>query len=220
MFIAIHSVLRAAKMCLERFWCLKRHGAAPLQASYSEQSGSKRQNSSHKSRFLIDLDGVLVLYLHLHTCSAGQNFELGAKTMFQSSILHLKDQGTAEERLWRAVITKSLEEWICGPLSFSRKAEQFLFEDNRDFKAVCSSAGMDPIRLRKRLKAIRARGVQKENIPFRVRTNKRFGFPQATGLRKAPSESNVPAGGQPLSQFVPVVLPAAPSEQLEREPRR
>jgi hypothetical protein len=99
--------------------------------------------------------------------------------MFKSSILHIQDRGTAEERLWRAVITKSLEEWICGPLSFSRKAEQFLFEDKRDFKAVCSSAGMDPIRLRKRLETIRARGIQKENIPFRVRTQKRLQLPQS-----------------------------------------
>jgi hypothetical protein len=60
--------------------------------------------------------------------------------MFKSSMLQIHDKGTAEERLWRAVITKTLEEWMCGPLSFSRKAEQFLFDDNKDFKAVCSSA--------------------------------------------------------------------------------
>jgi hypothetical protein len=105
-------------------------------------------------------------------------FHLGAENMFKSSILQINDRGTAEERLWRAVITKSLEEWMCGPLSFSRKAEQFLFDDNNDFKAVCSSAGMDPERLRKRLKTIRARGIQKENIPFRVRTQKRLSLPQ------------------------------------------
>ena len=98
--------------------------------------------------------------------------------MLKSSLLLFNDRGTAEERLWRAVITKTLEEWICGPLSFSRKAEQFLFQDNHDFKAVCSSAGMDPERLRKRLKTIRARGIQKENIPFRVRTHKRLSLPQ------------------------------------------
>ena len=98
--------------------------------------------------------------------------------MFKSSLLQIQDRGTAEERLWRAVITKTLEEWMCGPLSFSRKAEQFLFDDNHDFKAVCSSAGMDPERLRKRLKTLRDRGIQKENIPFRVRTNKKLSFQQ------------------------------------------
>ena len=106
--------------------------------------------------------------------------------MFKSSLLHIQDHGTAEERLWRAVITKTLEEWICGPLSFSRKAEQFLFDDNADFKAVCSSAGMDPERLRKRLKTIRARGIEKENIPFRVRATKRLPLaPTVTWSQKA-----------------------------------
>jgi len=93
--------------------------------------------------------------------------------MFKSSLLQFQERGTAEEKLWRAVITKSLEEWICGPLSFSRKAEQFLFEDKNDFQAVCSSAGMDADRLRNRLKTLRARGIQKESIPFRARTQKR-----------------------------------------------
>jgi len=93
--------------------------------------------------------------------------------MFKSSLLQFHERGTAEEKLWRAVITKSLEEWICGPLSFSRKAEEFLFEDNHDFQAVCSSAGMDADRLRNRLKTLRARGIQKDSMPFRARTQKR-----------------------------------------------
>ena len=101
--------------------------------------------------------------------------------MLKSSLLLFQDQGTAEERLWRAVIAKTLEEWICGPLSFSRKAEQFLFQDNHDFKAVCSSAGMDPDRLRSRLRTIRARGFQKENIPFGARAAKKLGLSQPAG---------------------------------------
>jgi hypothetical protein len=144
----------------------------------SEQNDANRRQSFGNPPFLLGFDRAVVLYLHTLPHSAEQNFELGAKTMFKSSILHIQDQGTAEERLWRAVITKTLEEWMCGPLSFSRKAEQFLFEDKKDFKAVCSSAGMDPERLRKRLMTIRARGIQKENIPFRVRTQKRLSLPQ------------------------------------------
>lgn len=144
----------------------------------SEQCATNRRKSFVNPPFLFGFDRAVVLYLHIPPHSAEQKFELGAKTMFKSSILHIQDQGTAEERLWRAVITKTLEEWMCGPLSFSRKAEQFLFEDKKDFKAVCSSAGMDPERLRKRLMTIRARGIQKENIPFRVRTQKRLSLPQ------------------------------------------
>jgi hypothetical protein len=128
--------------------------------------------------FPSEFDGVMVLYLHIPVHSAEYKFELGAKIMFKSSFLHIQDRGTAEERLWRAVITKTLEEWMCGPLSFSRKAEQFLFDDNKDFRAVCSSAGMDPERLRKRLKTLRARGIQKEIVPFRLRTQKKLSLPQ------------------------------------------
>jgi hypothetical protein len=110
-------------------------------------------------------------------CSSEYKFELGAINMFESSLLSIHDRATAEERLWRAVITKTLEEWICGPLTFSRKAEQFLFDDNNDFKAVCSSAGMDPDRLRRRLKTIRARGIQKESLSFRA-LHKKISLPQ------------------------------------------
>jgi hypothetical protein len=74
------------------------------------------------------------------------------------------DRTTAEERLWRAVIARTLEEWVRGPLSFSRKAEQFLFNDNRDFQTVCSSAGMDPGYLRTRLQTIRARLMQEHKL--------------------------------------------------------
>lgn len=115
--------------------------------------------------------------LHIESCSSEYKFELGAINMFESSLLSIHDRATAEERLWRAVITKTLEEWICGPLTFSRKAEQFLFDDNNDFKAVCSSAGMDPDRLRRRLKTIRARGIQKESLSFRA-LHKKISLPR------------------------------------------
>ena len=83
--------------------------------------------------------------------------------MFQSSGFQNQERGTAEERLWRAVIAKTLEEWVRGPLRYSRKAEEFLFHDDKDFKSVCSSAGMDPRNLRERLRSIRARVMQKES---------------------------------------------------------
>src|SRR5579863_2352037 len=93
--------------------------------------------------------------------------------MFESSVFGNRDYGTAEEKLWRAVIARTLEEWVRGPLSYSRKAEEFLFNDNKDFLAVCSSAGMDPGNLRKRLLSIRARGMQKEIGPLRSRKHKK-----------------------------------------------
>src|SRR6202158_3827273 len=81
--------------------------------------------------------------------------------MFESSVFQDRNGGTAEERLWRAVIAKTLEEWVRGPLRYSRIAEEFLFHDKKDFLSVCSSAGMDPLRLRKKLESIRTRGLQK-----------------------------------------------------------
>jgi hypothetical protein len=83
--------------------------------------------------------------------------------MFESSVLQNRNCGTAEERLWRAVITKTLEEWVRGPLRYSRIAEEFLFHDDKDFQSVCSSAGMDPHRLRKKLQSIRVLVLQKAN---------------------------------------------------------
>jgi hypothetical protein len=81
--------------------------------------------------------------------------------MFESSDSQNPNRATAEERLWRAVIAKTLEEWVRGPLRYSRIAEEFLFHDNKDFQSVCSSAGMDPRNLRERLRSIRARIGQK-----------------------------------------------------------
>jgi hypothetical protein len=89
--------------------------------------------------------------------------------MFENSGPGNDHQESPEERLWRAVIARTLEEWVRGPLRYSRNAEQYLFDDNRDFLAVCSSAGIDPGNLRRRLLSIRARGLQKmmNQIPGR-----------------------------------------------------
>jgi hypothetical protein len=60
-----------------------------------------------------------------------------------------------EARLWQAVIVKTIEEWISGPLRRRRDAEKFLFSDNTDFRLVCQSAGMDAESLRTRLAKLR-----------------------------------------------------------------
>jgi hypothetical protein len=97
----------------------------------------------------------------------------GASFMFESAAYRNGDRGTAEEKLWRAVIARTLEEWVSGPLGRSRKAEQFLFDDDKDFRAVCSSAGLDPGNLRNRLESLRARGIQKEFSQLRFRGQKK-----------------------------------------------
>ncbi len=72
-------------------------------------------------------------------------------TMFQSAEV----EESAVQKLWRAVIASTVEEWVSGPLRQKREAEQFLFSDNQDFQTVCFSAGIDPENLRARLEKIR-----------------------------------------------------------------
>jgi hypothetical protein len=66
---------------------------------------------------------------------------------------------TAEQKLWRAVIASTVEEWVSGPLRQKRAAEQFLFSDNQDYRTVCYSAGINPENLRGRLEKIRSRQI-------------------------------------------------------------
>ena len=61
----------------------------------------------------------------------------------------------AVQRLWRAVIASTVEEWVSGPLRQRRAAEQFLFHDSEDYRTVCYSAGINPADLRQRLEKIR-----------------------------------------------------------------
>jgi hypothetical protein len=56
-----------------------------------------------------------------------------------------------EKRLWQAVIVTTIQEWLTGPLRSKRKAEEYLFQDQKDFPVVCQSAGMDAERLRSKL---------------------------------------------------------------------
>jgi len=62
-----------------------------------------------------------------------------------------------EVRLWQAVLVRTIQEWVSGPLRQQLQAEHYLFHDNTDFPRVCQSAGLDPDDLRARLKRIRSR---------------------------------------------------------------
>ena len=68
-------------------------------------------------------------------------------------------ENTPETVLWRAVIARTIQEWISGPLRRQREAEQYLFDDNSDFRLVCQSAGMDSGQLRSRLARLRGRAI-------------------------------------------------------------
>jgi hypothetical protein len=64
-----------------------------------------------------------------------------------------------ETRLWRAVVARTIQEWISGPLRRKREAEQYLFDDKRDFRFVCGSAGIDSVELRARLARLRGHAI-------------------------------------------------------------
>jgi len=77
--------------------------------------------------------------------------------MSETMVQLCEDPQIAEQKLWRAVIARTVGEWILGPLHRQREAEHFLFHDEDDFRTVCFSAGMNPSYLRDRLKKFRAR---------------------------------------------------------------
>jgi hypothetical protein len=66
------------------------------------------------------------------------------------------DQGSANQKIWLAVIESAIAEWVRGPMRHKHKAERFLFQDENDFPFVCRSAGLNPECVRETLWAIRA----------------------------------------------------------------
>jgi hypothetical protein len=66
------------------------------------------------------------------------------------------NQGSANQRLWLAVIESAIAEWMRGPMRHKHKADYFLFQDEEDFPFVCRSAGLNPEYVRETLWAIRA----------------------------------------------------------------
>jgi len=77
--------------------------------------------------------------------------------MSETLVGNLEIEDTAVQKLWRAVIVSTVQEWVSGPLRKQREAEQFLFDDNKDYQTVCYSAGLNPGDLRSRLEKIRSR---------------------------------------------------------------
>jgi hypothetical protein len=71
----------------------------------------------------------------------------------------LHAQGSANEKVWRAVIDSAIADWVRGPISHKRKAEYFLFQDEEDFPFVCRAAGLNPATVRESLWAIRAQAA-------------------------------------------------------------
>lgn len=71
------------------------------------------------------------------------------------------EQPIGEQRLWVAVLSQAIQDWQGDRLRSKRDAEQFLFQDQKDFQLVCARAGIDPISFRSQL--LRLRGPVKAN---------------------------------------------------------
>jgi hypothetical protein len=59
--------------------------------------------------------------------------------------------GMSERGLWTAVLLKAVEDWRSGTLRARQEAADFLFNDEKDFEAVCTAAGLNPQYLRAKL---------------------------------------------------------------------
>jgi hypothetical protein len=82
----------------------------------------------------------------------------GMQTQSQQAVT---EEYLGEHRLWMAVIVRAVEDWRSGTLRVRRDAQNFLFEDDKDFNRVCDGAGLEPSSLRARLLKIGRRIAMK-----------------------------------------------------------
>jgi hypothetical protein len=75
-------------------------------------------------------------------------------------ILAAKPNITAETLLWRGVIAVTIQDWLSKPLRPKREAERYLFENSKDLSSVCSSAGINVLKLRTCLNKVRGRTLE------------------------------------------------------------
>ena len=68
-------------------------------------------------------------------------------------------ESATETRLWLAVVTDAVQDWMHGPLRVRREAEEYLFHDERDFPELCERAGLNASLLRAKLMRARDRAV-------------------------------------------------------------
>ena len=80
--------------------------------------------------------------------------------MYESIQEKPESESATETRLWLAVVTDTVQEWMHGPLRMRREAEAYLFHDERDFPELCARAGLDPSLLRTKLMRARDRAAE------------------------------------------------------------
>ena len=62
--------------------------------------------------------------------------------------------------LWRGVVARAIQDWLSKSLRPKRDAERYLFQNSRDLSLVCTSAGIDILRLRTCLIKVRGRTLE------------------------------------------------------------
>jgi hypothetical protein len=68
-----------------------------------------------------------------------------------------KQEMTAETLLWRGVIARTIQDWLSKPSRPKQEAERYLFTNSRDLSLVCSSAGINVLKMRTCLDKVRGR---------------------------------------------------------------
>jgi hypothetical protein len=81
----------------------------------------------------------------------------------ESSSNAVDTSGACEQQLWQAVIARAIEEWLHGSGRRKDAAEYYLFSNDRDFFAVCRSAGMNPEYLRTRLTKLQGQAARENH---------------------------------------------------------
>jgi hypothetical protein len=79
--------------------------------------------------------------------------------MIAEIALSAPNEHTTENRIWRVVIARTIQDWLSKPLGPKRAAERYLFENSEDLSWVCESAGIDVEQLRNRLNKVRGRNL-------------------------------------------------------------
>jgi hypothetical protein len=87
--------------------------------------------------------------------------------MFKKMELVAKPEQTTASALWRAVIARTIQDWLSKPLRPRREAERYLFENSSDLSSVCNLAGIDVERLRTCLNHVRGR-ILLDHLPVAV----------------------------------------------------
>jgi hypothetical protein len=72
----------------------------------------------------------------------------------------------SERRLWTAVLVHAVEDWRKGTLRARREAQDFLFQNDKDFEMVCSGAGLEGSDFRARLLRVGCKVPMEGRVQF------------------------------------------------------